>query len=101
MILHEEAPLPVMVKMPTSYRPLTAKELADWANTVSCHFGGKAVFTENEFPKRLWGDHCFCGTNKEGYTNGVFTLCALLSEVVTEGQKAYMICDKCGNYSHL
>ena len=39
--------------------------------------------------------------NKEGYTNGVFTLCTLLSEVVTEGQKAYMLCDKCGNYSHL
>ena len=75
---HKEEALPVVVKMPTSNRPLTAKELAAWANTVSCHFGGKAVFTENDFPKRLWGDHCFCGTNKEGYTNGVFTLCTLV-----------------------
>ena len=92
---------PVVVKMPSGNRPLTAKELADWANTVNCHVGGKAVFSETDFPKRLWGDHCACGTDDEGYTKGVFTLCALLSEVVKAGEKAYMICDNCGQYSHL
>lgn len=92
---------PVVVKMPSGNRPLTAKELADWANTVSCHVGGRANFTESDYPKRLWGDHCSCGTNQDGYSKGVFTLCPLLSEVVKEGKKAYMICDKCGLYSHL
>lgn len=93
--------IPVVIKMPSSSRHLTAKELARWANTVSYHFGGKAFFGASDYPKRLHGDHCACGINEEGYTNGVFTICPLLSEVVKEGQKAYMICDNCGQYSHL
>ena len=93
--------LPVIVKTPTDKRPLSAKELADWANKVSREFGGKCLFSESDYPKRLWGDLCACGTNSDGYSNGVFTLCEISSEVVRYGQKAYMICEKCGLYSHL
>lgn len=92
---------PVKIKMPNRRSYMTAKELANWANKVNCRVGGKAVFSENDFPERLKGDHCACGMDDDGYTKGVFTLCALTSEAVKDGEKAYMICDVCGCYSHL
>lgn len=77
-------------------------DLAKWANAVHKLAGGKKdVFSPSDFPERLKGCHCSCGTTEDGYSAGEFELLPLDSEDVREGGKAYMKCIKCGGYSHL
>ena len=77
-------------------------DLARWANEVHKLAGGKKdVFTPADFPERLKGCHCSCGTTEDGYSAGEFELLLLNSEEVREGGKAYMQCIKCGGFSHL
>lgn len=89
--------------------PLSAKQLANWGNGIMTRLVGKKIepFSEADFtgPKsRLNGFHCICGT-EDGTVNspslGEFDLLSPESSEVRDGQKAYMVCRKCGCYSHL
>lgn len=78
----------VKVYMPGSKHEMSLSQL--------CKASGFKGITEEEMAERLVGDHCACGTN-----NGEFTLLPLDSVEVRDGGKRYMICRKCGCYSHL
>lgn len=89
---------------------LAAREIARWANKVHRQAGGKGNpcssidYIHAGLPghgDRLRGHMCNCGTTIEGYSNGEFKLLPLSDECVVTGGKAYMVCQKCGCYSHL
>ena len=96
-------PIKVVVYRPQGTAPMSAGDLADWANAVHCLAGGKgSPFTPNMFPnERLKGHHCLCGVTEDGLTKGTFRLLPLNNESVRKGGKAYMHCEKCGGVSHL
>lgn len=75
--------------------PLTPKELATAANVV-CQ---KPIFTPEMFEgekSRISGNgHCYCNGN------GEFDLLPASDPVVKESGKRYMVCRKCGGFSHL
>ena len=99
--------------MPKIYRNgelLSPVGIANHANAVHHALGGKGepytpdMFTPITKDYRLGGCHCDCGCdeNKLGKPSlGEFELFAPDSEEVLSGGKAYMICRKCGCYSHL
>lgn len=85
-------------------------DLANHANAVHHALGAKGnpytpeMFTPNDKDYRLSGVHCDCGCDEKAVgkpTFGEFELFAPDSEDVQSGGKAYMICRKCGCYSHL
>ena len=89
---------------------LTSREVARWANKVHKQAGGNGkVFSTVDFShslydggqKRLHGNICNCGVDKQGFSNGEFVLLPLDNEDVISGGKAYMKCKSCGQYSHL
>lgn len=83
------------VYKPNQTVPLTAAQLAAEANAITLN----KPFTPEMFegPKsRIQGaGHCDCGGN------GEFDLLPVYHADVREGQKRYMVCRKCGGYSHL
>lgn len=52
--------------------------------------------TADEMLQRLKGNHCACGEN-----NGEFDLLPKDAPECIDGGKRYMVCRKCGCYSHL
>lgn len=80
-----------------SDKPLTPRQLANEANKICRSKVFKASdFDENNPYSRISGDgHCYC----EG--NGEFVLLDSENEAVKEGGKRYMVCRKCGGWSHL
>ena len=78
-----------------SNNPLTPTELAMEANVITSNH----PFTDLDFEgpnSRIQGSgHCDCGGN------GEFDLLPLYDPSVREGGKRYMVCRKCGCYSHL
>ena len=97
------------VYKPHSCTPLSPEQIAAWANTVESAIGKvpRPSFTASMFvgeKSRLNGHHCACGT-EDGTSNspslGEFELLPLRSEEVLSGMKAYMVCRKCGCFSHL
>ena len=81
---------------------MTNKEIADWANEMHRIAGGKGnPFTKKDFPSRLKGKMCFCPVDEKGISTGEFKLLPFYDDAIKEGGKAYMICQKCGCYSHL
>ena len=99
--------------MPKIYRSgeeLSPKEIASHANVVHQIVGGKGspftedMYTPNDTNYRLSGNHCDCGCDENAVGKpslGEFELFSFRSEEVRHGGKAYMICRKCGCYSHL
>lgn len=72
----------------------TAKDLANaFHNAYSV--AQKNITNEDYDVKRVEGAMCNCNGN------GVFDLLPLDDEAVVEGGKRYMVCRKCGYYSHL
>ena len=75
--------------------PLTPEQLAREANAIT----EDKPFTPDMFegPKsRISGDgHCWCAGN------GEFELLPVYHRDVVQGKKRYMVCRKCGAYSHL
>lgn len=92
---------------------LSEQEVADWANKVHKFVGGKGepfnkeMFIPHDGPVdryRLGGYHCDCGCDEDAIgkpSNGEFELLPLSDPSIREGEKAYMVCTKCGAYSHL
>lgn len=87
------------------------REVARWANKVHRQIAkgkGSPFSTEDFNPapfqgygSRIKGHMCNCGVDQHGFTNGSFKLLTFDDQSVVEGQKAYMICQNCGCYSHL
>lgn len=89
---------------------LTAEEVAKHANAVHQMSAKGNPYEASWFEDgndrnfRLRGHMCDCGVNENVAgcpTNGEFKLMPLKSLDVIEGQKAYMVCQKCGCVSHL
>ena len=99
--------------MPKIYRngeELSPDGIANHANAVHHALGAKGdpytpdMFTPNDSYYRLGGDLCNCGCDLTAIGEpslGEFELFAPDSDDVQSGGKAYMICRKCGCYSHL
>lgn len=96
-------PVKVTIYRPQGMVPMSADDLAAWANAAHCLTGAKgSPFTPNMFPsERLKGHHCNCGVTEDGLTKGTFRLLPLSDESVRQSGKAYMQCEKCGCISHL
>lgn len=100
----------VVIYSPRGVRQFNAEECAAFANHVHQMFAKGSPYTKEMFEEhdgkdyRLSGDHCACGSNSDivgNPTNGEFELLPMWSAEVQDGQKAYMVCRKCGCYSHL
>jgi hypothetical protein len=78
------------VYLPNGITPLTPEQLAEEANKIE-----RARLLPSDYPKRLSGVLCGC---KDG---GDFELLPLDDEAVVSGQKRYMRCRNCGEFSHL
>lgn len=101
------------VKIMFNKKTLSAQEIADWANSVHKIAGGKGnpfvkemyiPHDEKENQYRLSGHLCDCGCEENlcgKPSKGEFELLPLSDEAVQQGGKAYMVCQKCGGYSHL
>lgn len=80
-----------------SNMPLSPQQIADQANAL--YPVAAKPFTAIDFSgdnSRISGPgHCDCGGD------GEFELLPMSNPDVREGQKRYMICRKCGAYSHL
>ena len=79
-----------------SNTPLSPQQIAGQANAI---YPNSKPFTAEDFTGnscRIAGaGHCDCGGN------GEFELLPISHPDVKEGQKRYMVCRKCGAYSHL
>lgn len=100
----------VKIFSPRGVRQFNSEEVAAYANHVHQMFAKGAPYTKEMYEEhdgkdyRLSGCHCACGCNESlpgRPSNGEFELLPMRSEEVQSGQKAYMVCRKCGGYSHL
>ena len=83
------------VFMRGSHTPLTPEQLANAANAITERNPFFPVDFQGPSSRIQGTGHCACGGN------GEFELLPPSHPDVKEGQKRYMICRKCGCYSHL
>ena len=93
-----------------SGRLMNSEEIAKFANHVHQMFAKGSPYTKGMYEEhegedyRLSGCHCDCGYEYDlpgRPTKGEFQLLPPSSKEVQDGQKVYMVCRKCGGYSHL
>ena len=104
-----EGTMSVKIHSPSG-RLMNSTDIATFANHVHQMFAKGSPYTKEMYEEhegkdyRLSGYHCDCGYNHDlpgNPTKGEFQLLPPSSEEVRDGQKAYMVCRKCGHYSHL